>query len=96
MTIRQILAEKRNDILSIAARHGVTDIRIFGSAARGEEQPDSDVDFLVELEGGRSLLDLSVLWQDLEQLLGRKVHVVEPESLHWYVRDRILQEARPL
>ena len=96
MTILETLKEKRNDILRVAASHGASDIRIFGSIARGEEQPGSDVDFLVKMEEGRSLLDLSVLWQDLEELLGRKVHVVEPESLHWYIRDRILEEARPL
>ena len=96
MTIRETLKERRDDILRVAASHGAVDVRIFGSVARGEEQTESDVDFLVEMEEGRSLLDLSVLWQDLEELLGRKVHVVESESLHWYIRDRILDEAQPL
>jgi uncharacterized protein len=71
-------------------------VRVFGSAARGEAEPDSDIDFLVDFEPGRSLLDLSRLWQDLEELLGRQVDVVEPGGLHWYIRDRVLQEAVPL
>ena len=71
-------------------------MRVFGSAARGEAGPDSDIDFLVELEPGRSLFDYAALWHDLEALLGRKVDVVEPEGLHWYIRDRVLKEAIPL
>lgn len=96
MTIKQILKDKREDILRIAAEHGAHRVRIFGSAARDQAQADSDVDFLVEMEARRSLFDLVGLWQDLEDLLGRKVHVVEPEALHWYIRDRVLREAVPL
>jgi predicted nucleotidyltransferase len=69
---------------------------VFGSAARGEDREDSDVDFLVELDPGRSLLDMGGLLMDLQELLGRRVDVVEPDALHWYVRDRILKEAVPL
>lgn len=83
-------------MLRVAAAHGARNVRIFGSAARGDAGPESDVDFLVEMAEGRSLLDLVGLWQDLEELLGRKVDVVEPEGLHWYIRDRILREAVPL
>jgi predicted nucleotidyltransferase len=96
MDITNLLQTKREDILRIAAHHGATNIRIFGSAARGEAGPDSDVDFLVELEPGRSLLDHVALLQDLEDLLGCKVDLVEPEGLHWYIRDRVLREAVPL
>jgi uncharacterized protein len=96
VTLKEALREKRDDILRIAAQHGALNVRVFGSVARGEERPESDVDFLVEMEKGRSLLELSGLWLDLEELLGRKVHVAEPEGLHWYVRDRILQEAERL
>ncbi|HYO48725.1 MAG TPA: nucleotidyltransferase family protein [Chloroflexia bacterium] len=96
MGISELLEAKREEILEIAARHGAYNVRIFGSVARGEATPESDLDFLVELEPGRSLLDHVALLQDLESLLGRKVDLVEPEALHWYIRDRILQEAIPL
>jgi len=87
---------RRDEVLRIAASYGARNVRVFGSVARGEVGPKSDVDFLVEMEEGRSLLDLVGLWQDLENLLGCKVDVVEPEGLHWYIRDRVLQEAVPL
>jgi len=96
VTRKDSLQEKRDDVLRIAAGHGAFNVRIFGSVARGDERPESDLDFLVEMDEGRSLLDLSRLWQDLEDLLGCKVHVTEPEGLHWYVRDRILEEAELL
>jgi len=92
----KLLKEKREEILQIAAKHGARNVRVFGSAARDEARPDSDVDFLVELEDGRSLFDHVSLMQDLEDLLGRKVDVVEKEGVYWYVRDKILQEAVPL
>ena len=96
MGVQEILEAKREAVLGLAARHGARSVRVFGSVARGEAQPDSDVDLLVEMEEGRSLLDLVALGQDLEELLGRKVEVVEPEGLHWFIRDRVLQEAVPL
>ena len=96
MSVSELLRSKREAVLRIAAQHGARNVRIFGSAARGDAGPASDVDFLVELEEGRSLLDVVGLWQDLEDLLGRKVDVVEPEGLHWYIRDRVLKEAIPL
>jgi hypothetical protein len=96
MSIGELLQEKREEILHLAAKHGASNVRIFGSVARGEDRLDSDVDFLVEIEAGRSLLDHIALIQDLEDLLGRKVDVAEAENLHWYIRDRVLQEAIPL
>jgi predicted nucleotidyltransferase len=96
MGVDELLKAKREDVLRVAAQHGARNVRIFGSAARGDAGPASDVDFLIEMEEGRSLLDLVALWQDLEELLGRKVDVVEPEGLHWYIRDRVLKEAVPL
>jgi hypothetical protein len=96
MSVAEVLKVKREEVLRVAARHGARNVRIFGSAARGEAGPSSDVDFLVELEEGRSLLDLVGLWQDLEKLLDRPVDVVEPEGLHWYIRDKVLREAVPL
>jgi predicted nucleotidyltransferase len=96
MELEALLKQQREAILQIAAKHGAYNVRIFGSVARGEARPDSDIDILVQLEDGRSLLDQVALIQDLEDLLGRKVDVVEPEGLHWYIRDQILSEAIPL
>ncbi len=92
-TLRKQLANKREEILRIAAQYGASNVRIFGSVARGEELPTSDVDLLVDFEAGRSLLDLSGLVLDLQDLLGCKVDVVTEKGLHWYIRDRVLQEA---
>jgi predicted nucleotidyltransferase len=96
MAIAQAVREKRAEILKVAARRGARNVRLFGSLARGEESADSDVDLLVDMEEGRSLLDLSHLLQDMEQLLGCRVHVVESEALHWAIRERIIEEAVPL
>ena len=96
MGAAEFLESRRDDILRVARKHGARNIRVFGSAARGDDAPDSDVDFLVELEPGRSLFDHVALLQELEDLLGRKVDLVEPEGLHWYIRDKVLAEAVPL
>ena len=96
MPVASLLQDKREAILSLAARRGARNVRIFGSAARGDAGPDSDVDFLVDLDADRSLLDLGGLLMDLRELLGRDVDVVTEPSLHWYIRDRILREAVPL
>ncbi len=91
--IAEVLGDKREEILAIAAHHGASNVRVFGSVARGEARPDSDVDFLVNIEKGRNLLDRISLIQDLEDLLNRKVDVAESENLHRYIRDRVLREA---
>ncbi len=91
-----ILREKRNEILEIADRHGVRSLRVFGSAARGQAGEASDVDFLVELEPGRSLLDLGGLLMDLQELLGREVDVVTEKGLRRRIRESVLEEAVPL
>jgi predicted nucleotidyltransferase len=96
MAIDERLREKRGEILRIAAKHGARNVRVFGSAARGEAKPGSDLDFLVELEPGRSLLDQAALVLDLEELLGCKVDVVTEGGLYWLLRRRILKEARAL
>jgi len=77
----------------VAAKHGARNVRLFGSVSRGEAGSQSDVDILVDLEPGRSLLDLGGLLMDLEDLLGRKVDVVTEQGLHWYIRDKVLKEA---
>lgn len=92
----QMLHERRADILSIAARHGAYNVRVFGSVARGEDNAESDVDFLVDLQNDRSLFDVGGLLLDLQNLLGRNVDVVTEKALHWYIRDRVLAEAKPL
>lgn len=91
--IAEVLGDKREAILAIAAHHGASNVRVFGSVARGEARPNSDVDFLVNIEKGRNLLDRISLIQDLEDLLNRKVDVAESENLHRYIRDRVLREA---
>ncbi len=96
MGIDQLLKAKREEILRVAARHGALNVRVFGSVARGDARPDSDVDFLIELERGRSLLDHAGLLVDLEELLGRKVDVVTERGLRPRIRDRVLSEAVPL
>ena len=96
MLTDELLRNKREEILRLAARRGARNVRVFGSAASGQAGPDSDVDFLVELEPGRSLFDLGGLLMDLQDLLGRPVDVVTEKGLHWYIRDRILKEAVPL
>jgi uncharacterized protein len=88
--------DRRPDILRIAASHGARNVRVFGSVARGEDRPDSDVDLLVEMEPGRSLLDLVALGQDLEELLQRKVDILTEGSVHPAIRPHILADARPL
>jgi predicted nucleotidyltransferase len=90
------LVQKRNDILRIAAQHGARNLRVFGSAARGEDRADSDVDLLVDMDPDRSLLDIVGLGQDLEELLDRRVDVLTGASLDPAIRDRILAESRPL
>lgn len=93
MGINELLDPNREEILAIAAKHGAYNVRVFGSVARGEANAKSDVDFLVELEPGRNLLDRIALIQELEGLLGRKVDVAKPENLHRYIRNQVLQEA---
>jgi predicted nucleotidyltransferase len=91
-----LLSNARSAILGLAEKHGAQKIRIFGSVARGEANDASDIDFLVAMGPGRSLLDLVGLEQDLAELLGRRVDVVSEGGLSPYLRDRILREARPL
>ena len=96
VTLDTLRAELRAEIFRIAERRGAHSLRVFGSVARGEANENSDLDLLVAWEPGRSLLDHAGLVQDLQELLGMKVHVGTEKSLHWYVRDRILREATPL
>lgn len=90
------LAGKQNQILEIAKRHGVKRIRVFGSVARGQAGPTSDVDFLVEVGPNPSPWFPGGLVVDLEDLLGRPVQVVTERALNDLIRDRVLAEAVPL
>lgn len=87
------LSDKRRDLLRIAAQYGASQVRLFGSLARGEASPNSDVDILVTLQPGRSLLDLIALKQDLEDLPGCPVDVVTEAAVSPYIRARVLQDA---
>ena len=96
MGITETILDKKDQVLALAAKHGASNVRIFGSVANGTAGQNSDIDFLVDLEKGRSLFDLGGLLMDLQQLFGRKVDVVTENGLHWYIKDRILREAKPI
>ena len=96
METRTLLQARRGEILVIAARHGAHNVRVFGSVARGDARPDSDVDILVDMEPGRSLFDLGGLLSDLQVLLGVDVDVVTEKGLRPRIRAEVLQEAVPL
>jgi predicted nucleotidyltransferase len=89
-----VLRSRRSEIIGVAHARGARSIHVFGSVARREERTDSDIDFLVELEPGRSLIDLSGLQLDLAELLGREVHVVEIPSTISDRERRVAARAR--
>ena len=96
MTLQEIRASRRDQILRLAARRGARNVRVFGPVARGDSDEHSDVDFLVEMEPGRTLFDLSGLLADLEALLQSRVDVVTEKGLRPRIRERVLGEAVPL
>ena len=87
------LIESREKILALGKRYGINRIRIFGSVARDEESINSDLDLLINFDEGRSLFDLIGFRNDIEEMLGRKVDVVSENALHWYIKEKVLQEA---
>ena len=93
MDSSKMLQDKRDEILRIAAAHGAQNVRVFGSVSRGEAGAKSDVDLLVKLEPGRSLLDLIAIKQELEDLLGREVDVLTEDAVSAYIREQVLKEA---
>ncbi len=96
MSIQEVVKAHRTEILAIAERHGARNVRVFGSVARGQADGRSDVDFLVEMEPGRSLFDVGGLLMELQGLLHRPVDVVTVNGLRPRIRDRVLREARPV
>jgi predicted nucleotidyltransferase len=96
MAVEDLLKAKREEILRVCAKYGAYNVRVFGSVARSEADEQSDIDFLVELEAGRTLFDLGGLQYDLEQLLGCRVDVVTERGLKPRIRERVLREALPL
>jgi len=96
MSIYDKLVQHRKEILAIAARNGARNARVFGSVARHEADAQSDVDFIVDMEPGRSLFDMGKLLVELESLLGCSVDVITEASLYDHMRERVLFEAIPV
>ena len=94
--LNQLVKEKREEILQIAAKHGAYNVRVFGSVARGEAGPDSDVDLLIADGPGRTPFFPGGLVADLEDLLGCHVDVATEKGLHWFIKEHVLKEAVPL
>lgn len=92
----EILTSKKEELNSLAQKYGAHNIRIFGSVARGEETEGSDIDLLVEMDEDASLLDLSLLKNDLEDMLGKTIDITTPPALHPMLAESILKEAVPL
>jgi predicted nucleotidyltransferase len=96
MGIGQLITEHRDEILRLAGRHGAGNVRLFGSVARGEDTPESDVDLLIDVTGDTTPWFPGSLVADLEKLLGRRVQVVIRRSLSPLIRDAVLREVVPL
>ncbi|MEQ8971198.1 MAG: nucleotidyltransferase family protein [Coleofasciculus sp. C1-SOL-03] len=94
--IHPLITTNKPQILAISAKYGAYNIRLFGSYARGEATNNSDIDFLMDMETGKSLLNRIALKQELEDLLGKKVDIAKPENLHESIQSQILKEAIPL
>lgn len=92
-SLERVVGKHRAEVLRIAARHGAHNLRVFGSVARNENEAGSDIDILVDLEPGRSLLDLVAVKQDLEDLLGCEIDVLTETALSPYLREAVLKEA---
>ena len=96
MNLQTLLEQKREQVLETAARYGAYDVRVFGSVARSEANDASDIDILVNMEPGWSLMDLGGLLYDLQKLLGIEVDVVTEKGLRARIREQVLREAVPL
>lgn len=96
MPLSDLVRAKRAEILEIAQRNGAREVRVFGSVARGDESRESDIDFVVKFDSGRSLFDHIALIQDLEDTLGKRVDVVDERGIHWFVREQVLRDSVPI
>ena len=95
--IAEVIGSHRDEIIRIASRHGATNVRVFGSVARGEAAPESDLDLLVTWEYERLTgWGSAALWEELETLLGRPVDITSERGLNPFIRDQVLAEAVPL
>lgn len=91
--IEDVIGQKRDAVLRLASEHGAYNVRVFGSVARGEARPDSDVDFLVDFREGVTIFDMIGLWQDLTELLGREVDLSTEKGLKKWVKPHALKDA---
>lgn len=96
MTTADVLKRHRAEVLRLAAHYGATEVRVFGSVARGDADEASDIDFVVRMNPGRSVFDIGGLLMDLQDLLGRRVDVVTEKGLRPRIRERVLREAVPV
>ena len=96
MSITEEIRTRKSEILALADRRGCRDVRVFASVVREEENEDSDIDFLISIDSDRSLVDFAGFKQDLEKLFNRNVDVVTEKSLHWLIRQDVINEAKPL
>ena len=96
MGITEIIGPQREQILAVAAKYGASNVRVFGSVVHWTADQDSDIDFLVDMEPGRSLFDMGGLLMELQELLKRDVDVITPAGLRPRIRDRVLREAEPV
>jgi predicted nucleotidyltransferase len=93
MTVKETLDINKDKILSIAKENGIRKVSVFGSIIRGEDTIDSDVDFLVEIDDNCSLFNIIRFKQEVEDIVGRKVDVVTDQSVHWTLKEHIINEA---
>ena len=96
MAVLDQLKEKSHEIKNIASQYGIYDIKVFGSVVHKKDRSDSDVDLLVKCHDTCSLFDIIALKYDLENMLGKKIDIVTEESIHWYIRDKVLSEAKKI
>ena len=96
MKLEEVIKTNRNQILQIAVKHGAVNVRVFGSVASRKSKEGSDLDLLVDISGKCTPFFPGGLITELEELLDVKVDVVTPKALHWYIRDKILKESKPL
>ncbi len=97
MKLKDLRSKYRDSILALANEHHIENVRVFGSVATGHATINSDIDLLVSLGKDADLLDLGGFYYDVQNLLkDQKIDVVPDDSIHWYIKDRVLGEATPL